>query len=150
MTRTGPYRDLPAEVIIGKPGEEREVLPDDLVPRPPGCQCCLEEGDSPCPVHGDGEPASYFDQKQAEDPKTTTRERAHKIITAWQLLPADSTPWSALEQDFADALDAARAEGMREAAGICDQAREDAGSARERAAAQVCADRIRARITEGP
>jgi hypothetical protein len=26
---------------------------DAPIKRPPGCQCHLEEGDSPCPVHGD-------------------------------------------------------------------------------------------------
>lgn len=26
---------------------------DDAEPRPKGCECHLEAGDSPCPVHGD-------------------------------------------------------------------------------------------------
>lgn len=29
--------------------------PDDRMPRPTGCKCHLEIGDSPCPVHGDSE-----------------------------------------------------------------------------------------------
>lgn len=29
--------------------------PDDEVPRPAGCKCHWEIGDSPCPVHGDSE-----------------------------------------------------------------------------------------------
>ena len=33
------------------------VLPtmSDVMPRAPGCRCHLEEGDSPCPVHGQEE-----------------------------------------------------------------------------------------------
>lgn len=29
--------------------------PDDRIPRPTGCRCHWEIGDSPCPVHGDSE-----------------------------------------------------------------------------------------------
>jgi hypothetical protein len=36
--------------------DEDEEMPtlseSDIVPRKPGCVCHLEEGDSPCPVHG--------------------------------------------------------------------------------------------------
>lgn len=31
----------------------RPFMDDDTKPREPGCECHWEEGDSPCPVHGD-------------------------------------------------------------------------------------------------
>lgn len=32
---------------------QRQLASDDPLPRKSGCRCQLEEGDSPCPVHGD-------------------------------------------------------------------------------------------------
>lgn len=40
--------------------------PDDSIPRPTGCRCHWEIGDSPCPVHGDSEP---------DDPSDSSIER---------------------------------------------------------------------------
>lgn len=44
--------------------------PDDRMPRPAGCRCYEEAGDSPCPVHGDsedGEPSDSSIERLLED-----------------------------------------------------------------------------------
>lgn len=71
--RTHSHADglpLPAFVTVREAGTtetftftEKEVSwpqeqDKDCEPRPPGCRCQWEAGDSSCPVHGDAEPAA--------------------------------------------------------------------------------------------
>lgn len=48
-----------------RPPEPPDV-DDDKKPREPGCLCHWEEGDSPCPVHGEEEPTPAHDAKADE------------------------------------------------------------------------------------
>jgi hypothetical protein len=38
--------------VYDRDGKHRVDRDNDHEPRPPGCQCTWEAGDSPCPVHG--------------------------------------------------------------------------------------------------
>lgn len=46
-----------ADFFDQRPGLPKvaEAMLDDTEPRPKGCMCHLEAGDSPCPVHGEGD-----------------------------------------------------------------------------------------------
>lgn len=49
--------DLLGELRPAGPGMAvvHVMVDEDVVPRPPGCQCQWEAGDSPCRVHGEDE-----------------------------------------------------------------------------------------------
>lgn len=49
--------DLSGLRIVPDPSQPAEPQVDDKVKRIPGCECHLEEGDSPCRVHGEDEEA---------------------------------------------------------------------------------------------
>ena len=60
------------EFIVGERDDE------DWMPRPSGCICTWEEGDSPCPVHGLDEEGTNEDDEDDEIGGTASRRRVRE------------------------------------------------------------------------
>lgn len=57
----------------------------DCEPRPLGCQCQLEAGDSPCQIHGEdeeGEPQASVKIRRERDGATARADKAHAALRA--------------------------------------------------------------------
>ena len=51
----GEVVNLTREQMHGIHRDLAKAAQEDAEPRPKGCMCHLEAGDSPCPVHGEGD-----------------------------------------------------------------------------------------------
>lgn len=68
--------------------------PDDCIPRPAGCECHWEIGDSPCPVHPseDDEPTDGSIERLLEDARLGDTVASATLVEACErALSADST-----------------------------------------------------------
>lgn len=65
--------------------------PDDRVPRPAGCRCHLEIGDSPCPVHPseDDEPSDSSIERLLEDARLGDTVASVTLVEACERALAD-------------------------------------------------------------